>query len=721
MKNINYKQLKRYDIGKMPTDSGYQRGQQISTADFTNTPAYSMSNEVSAVNRNTFHNTASQAATIGKSIYDMTKSMPALLPAATTNVNSAISNGLVTSAGQFTQKGAEAAVKAGFTSAGSGLNAGAAGTEAALKGAGQSVANTGMSAAGYVAGGLGAALGTYGIINDAVGFNDRLRDNDMMNMSARGTASKYGVSYNTYNGLDSQGIRDYTDAQNTSSTMSMTMNGLSTGASIGGIVGSAVPGIGNLIGTIGGGVIGAIGGLIGGLAGSSSRSDKVEESIKNTLAAQHGYNLQAESEAGSKGLRNQYNVTHADKGKNIKLTNDGQQGEIRMVHTAEGIVPGVMLGLAGKGESIYDPIKGKASVFEEGKKRVDNIPTGVSLNEYDGIPEKSKYDAGGAWNRKVIFGNMINPDTGNSFADDAKPYSKVLEDIDKDDMNYLNTHTKQINRMNAMKKLNKLAETQSQVSQYNCGKAGKFDPGKPINPIYTFAQMPFLLKDYTEVAKQQPYAQNSFVANPTARQALDIQAAAKFDPNTLQDRARQLSRQMQYNIDQQGGLSGGQRLKFKMANNTDLMNQNQDILYRIQEANNNHNTAYAKAVMDYGANEAQRGQTALAAQQEAYRQAVGAKQKWKEQSLKNISQLIPAYLQNRSTYDQFMAMYDLYNRQVANDELRTKNDVEKNKPAVRVFTSDSWKNPTPITMPSIDDLIKPYLPYKPLGPTLKLK
>lgn len=489
MKHINYKYLKnqaeRYDIGKMPISSGYQRGQGVSTADFTSSPAYNMQNETSAVTKNAIGNTISQAGTIGTNLYSMGSAMITPFSSAATNVNNAISNGLVNSAGQFTQKGAEMAVKGGFTSAGSGLNAGAAGTEAALKGAGQSVSKTGMGAAGYVAGGIGAALGTYGIINDAIGFNDRLKENDMMNMSSRGTSSKYGVSYDTYGGLDVNGIKDYTNAQNTASTLSMSMNGLGTGASIGGMIGGPI-GMGI------GAAIGGIGGLVGGLFGSKSRKQRVEDSINSTLAAQQGYNLQAESEAGSKGLRNQYNITHADKGKNIQLTDNGKQGEIRMVHTSKGIVPGVMLGLAGKGESIYDPVDGTASVFDEGKKRVDNIPTGVPLNSnFTTNTDKLKYDNGGSWAQQIIFGNLTNPMTGNSFADDAKPYAKILEQYNKGKNNMnLSKHTELVNRKNAMNALDNLASIQSDVSKYKCGKVGKFDKGKKYKTAPWYSSLP---------------------------------------------------------------------------------------------------------------------------------------------------------------------------------------------------------------------------------------
>jgi hypothetical protein len=118
------------------------------------------------------------------------------------------------------------------------------------------------------------------------------------------------------------------------------MNGISAGASfgsLGGPIGSAIgAGIGGLVG------------LVGGLFGSDSRKRKVERDIKNTLGQQAGYNEQAESEAGSLGLKNQFYASHADKGKRPGESLSG--GKYGVIQTPSGPAYGEIQGLASPDE-----------------------------------------------------------------------------------------------------------------------------------------------------------------------------------------------------------------------------------------------------------------------------------------------------------------------------------------------------------------------------------
>lgn len=118
------------------------------------------------------------------------------------------------------------------------------------------------------------------------------------------------------------------------------MNGISAGASfgsLGGPIGSAIgAGIGGLVG------------LVGGLFGSDSRKRKVERDIKNTLGQQAGYNEQAESEAGSLGLKNQFYASHADEGKMPGERFSG--GKYGVIQTPSGPAYGEIQGLASPDE-----------------------------------------------------------------------------------------------------------------------------------------------------------------------------------------------------------------------------------------------------------------------------------------------------------------------------------------------------------------------------------
>lgn len=235
MKNINYKQLKRYDVGKQIISNGYQGSTQtILPTGYVDKPITTMDNSISGQNLQTFTDAVSRISSYG-SIFSNSNFKPlSNFGAAQQNVNNAISSGLTTSEGLFTQKGAEAAFNAGFKEAGSGLAAGKAGTEAALKGSGQSIAKTGLSGAGKVVAGVGAAYGAFNTAKDIAGFyTDRISSADIQNQS--GTSINYfgNVPYKQYTGFDAEGNKQYTDKQNTSDTIKTSLDAAGTGASIG--------------------------------------------------------------------------------------------------------------------------------------------------------------------------------------------------------------------------------------------------------------------------------------------------------------------------------------------------------------------------------------------------------------------------------------------------------------------------------------------------------
>ena len=86
-----------------------------------------------------------------------------------------------------------------------------------------------------------------------------------------------------------------------------------------------------------------------------------------------------------------------------------------------------------------------------------------------------------------------------------------------------------------------------------------------------------------------------------------------------------------------------------------------------QEVNNALATQYATELFKYGQDEASRLQQANAYQQEAYRQAVGAKQKLQAQARKNWYTLGRQALQDYNTMLNTRGMMNLWNAQLAGD------------------------------------------------------
>lgn len=243
-------------------------------------------------------------------------------------------------------------------------------TESAAAAAGT---KAGMNAVGKAASIVGSLYGTGSMIKDFVDFSDRLKGTDMQNMSAESVQSKNGISYKTYDGFNQKQVDDYTDAQNKAGVWSSTLNGLSAGASFGSMF--------SYLGTAIGGIAGGLTGLVGGLIGSGRRKRKIEESKNNVLGTQSGYNAQAESEAGSQGLRNSFYEGRADKGKAPGQTLGGNQ--YGMIQTPSGPTYGKVEGLASPDEGQIDMATGETQ-YNGSKnmnvidRRADVVPVGIT-------------------------------------------------------------------------------------------------------------------------------------------------------------------------------------------------------------------------------------------------------------------------------------------------------------------------------------------------------
>ena len=462
MKDVNYKNIKRinslsdqnlqkFDLGKRVNQfSGYQAGESLDTTQFNSTPSQSFQPLADSI-RSTIAPTAITGAT------------NFLTQAATTALN------VPSIASTFGIKSASTAASAASNAASAGATGAAAGTTSSAAGA------LGALAPVMAIGGL--AQGGIGLANAISSFNDSVvSSSDALNSMGKSTQTKYGEAYTTYTGLDRQSIEDVVDQANKAGKTNLTMSGATTGGSAGALIGLAGGPIGSLIGFGIGSLIGAIGSWFGGESAAEKRRKRIERMLDNVEYATTNYNTNEESEAASRGMRRLFGEQHyeADKGKDV-YTNFGEPGRIKMVHTSKGIEPGVELGVAGGKESIVDFGNNTASVINEGKKRIDNVSVGTPIDE-----NVSKED----WDNNVfIAGNVTNPYTGNTIAEDAEPYARNVEKINKQNpMTNLGKKTKEINLRNQMQQLRWLSDIQSAVKDVesyfaNCGKTPKYDEG----------------------------------------------------------------------------------------------------------------------------------------------------------------------------------------------------------------------------------------------------
>lgn len=160
------------------------------------------------------------------------------------------------------------------------------------------------------------------------------------------------------------------------------------------------------------------------------------------------------------------------------------------------------------------------------------------------------------------------------------------------------------------------------------------------------------------------------MSNPTAQAALNVLGNLHYDPYRQIRQLTTAGRQNLYNINNAGSLSAGQRAALASSGNIQLAQAAMNIYDKQQEMNNALAKDYATALMGYGQDEATRMQQANAYQQEAYRQAVGAKQKLQAQARKNWYTLGRQNIQDFDTWLNTQGMLDLWDRQVAADEAK---------------------------------------------------
>lgn len=710
MKNIKkYKQIvNKYDIGKLDMSSGRQGTTSVDPSTFQSIPGYTgYDNEAQAYKQSILPQSLSNIAGTVGILGGMAQGFTSLSSAASQNIASAVANGWISNTGVITNAGASAGLgAAGNIATGSQI-------EAAL---GSSAAKAGLSTIGTIAGAAGALYGGYNLIQGFNSFKNRIHDTDMLQSSSQNIQSKYGRSYKTYGGFDGSGIMNATDAQNKAAVTNVALSGAGTGAAIGGTIGSIVPGVGTLLGTGIGAVLGGLTGLLFGGSSARKRRERVERDIKNTTQAIEGYNLQAEADAASAGLRDMYNSSHydsdaygifADKGKNPNQ--QSYSTKYGNIVTPSGITKGKIQGYASPdegeidmstGETIYN---GNPNPYVK-DKRADIVPVGVSGNSDEG-----------AFDRNIAIPGHQRDIDGIMFADKARPYFEDNEYVKQEINKVQNGKGDKVTKKYMLNKLydkytanseaiQQIVDRQSRISKfrqqlnadcgknakgyicgknaknyacgkdaknYTCGKnarnyacgkdAKRYFDGKALQPLLGLAaRLPYAIADQRAADSEQPYAQNSYVPNSTAQSALNTLASLYYDPSSaLYDLVR-VGAQNKYNIMNTGNLSSGQKAALISASNNQLAAQRYNILTDAFNRNAQYKQAYANALMNHGRSEAMREQQALATQQEAYRQAVGAKQKLQAQARKNWYNIANQTIQDFSTNDFYNKLIKLY-------------------------------------------------------------
>lgn len=124
---------------------------------------------------------------------------------------------------------------------------------------------------------------------------------------------------------------------------------------------------------------------------------------------------------------------------------------------------------------------------------------------------------------------------------------------------------------------------------------------------YGLMMMP-AIDQWTYYKGNQPYAANSYVANPTARQALNVLGSMRYDPYNKIQAVKDANRQAIYSINHMGGLSRGQRMAMLTAQNNNYAKNIASIYGDADQVNNQYKQVFANALNSEGRDAATRSQ-----------------------------------------------------------------------------------------------------------------
>lgn len=526
-----------------------------------------------------------------------------------------------------------------------------------------------------------ALMSTANFVGDVFNAYNRPVANASELASQAGTSygNVGGVQYQRQNAVGVDQAVQNAKEQGNQGTMSTAIGGLSAGAAIGSIGGPLGAGIGA--------VVGGLGGL---LFGNSAKRRAMKRAQRQAELAQRmatNTNIFNRAQAQSDLMGQQYmqkygntqgGILYANKGKDIPMYNSGKD----KVWSPDGYVPGAHNSYVGKGEVIANFNDGKASVITKGKVGVDNQKSSVSENDDN-----------------VILGNDVDYTTGRTFAEQGRPYADKLHFINQSEkkvgkygkLSSLSKSTqdlynKQIGstKQQLLDGLKDISNRQEEQHNYenNMKQYAHFTDGKSAfyNKWLPYMQMaaPSItgiadgIGRYINANKQNIENSDTYYRNPYAQRALQGLAGLRYD---VDPELRQYANQQAYNkyaIDQQGGLTAGQKYIAKNSLYNDYMNNVAKLYANANNINNQYKAQYYDQLMKAG--EAERSALTAARRYDAdiYAKARAAQLNMANQARKDA-------LENLYRMDKRFADYKMWkdtNRIYEQDIANKKQDVQ---------------------------------------------
>lgn len=461
---------------------------------------------------------------------------------------------------------------------------------------------------------------------------------DLLSKAGTSTGNINGMQYERQNNVDGNDAMSDLNAQANQNTAQTALGGLAAGASVGSAFGP--------IGAAAGAVIGGVGGLLFGSSAKKRAQQKLRRQTEQARIKAANTNIFNRASAQSDWMQQQYlnkygdsqmGVLYANRGKDIPMYNSGKNA-----WSVDGYTKGPKNSLVGYGEVIANLREGKAAVVTKGKLGVDNQPSSVKEEDSN-----------------VILGNDLDLNTGRTFAEQGRPYAEKLHQINKSEKivgkygkhSSLSEATKELynkqissTKQQLLNNLNDISERQAKqhdmenrIRQYGHYKFGKEDTEILLPSLIGIGEG---ISRYNNINGQNLERSNTYYQNPYAQRSLSGLASLRYNMYPELTQYQNTQRYNNYNIDQQGGLTAGQKYIAKNSLYNDYISNIANLYQYANNANNQYKSQYYDALMKSG--EADR--TALTAARryddKIYAKAHAARQTAANQALKDVMENI---------------------------------------------------------------------------------
>lgn len=221
-----------------------------------------------------------------------------------------------------------------------------------------------------------------------------------------------------------------------------------------------------------------------------------------------------------------------------------------------------------------------------------------------------------------------------------------------------------------------------EVKDVDISKELKNNPVKPVTPEYRYKDNndeygPYKLNPYDslyvngvgalgaigqaiDASGQRISTPNLYAANPYARQALSGMASVKYDPYWVRQYMQQNSRNTAYRLNNQGGLTAGQRYMARVGAQLGMNEQFAKLDQNIQDINNKYKLSYYDALNRAGQAEQNARMTANQENYNAWAASHNAREQYKQMAYKNLMNYLTQAYKDYSDAKMYNGMRSLY-------------------------------------------------------------